>query len=359
MTSFICIKKAALISFTVALAGCAEIPVKVGDSSAKTTATGSASGANSQNANSQLESCGEPLGTMALFEQKYGWYYSMQRYGLQSTVPVLRLLAQQSNCFVVVERGRAFQNIEQERDLEQSGELRTNSNFGKGQLVSADFTLTPSLTFSEKNTSGLGGLVGGVIGSVGSVVGGSLRFGQASSLLTMIDNRSGVQLIAAEGSAKGTSVGGFGGLFGRKLSGALGAYAKTPESKVIVASMMDAFNNVVIASRSYVAQEVQGQGLGTGGKLGVDGASTNTSSNSQAASQSSAQSNAQSSPSGGNQSILRMQQQLNALGYDAGTADGVMGQKTRDAISAFQTDNNLKSTGRLDLPTKSALEQLQ
>jgi len=279
----------------------------------------------------------------------------MQRFGLQSTVPVLRLLAQQSNCFVVVERGRAFENIELERDLEQSGELRTNSNFGKGQLVSADFTLTPSLTFSEKNTSGLGGLVGGVIGNVGSVVGGSLRFGQASSLLTMVDNRSGVQLIAAEGSAKGTSVGGFGGLFGRRLSGALGAYAKTPESKVIVASMMDAFNNVVIASRSYVAQEIQGQGLGTGGKLGVDGASTNTSSNAQPSSQTSAQSNS----SGGNQSILRMQQQLNALGYDAGSADGVMGQKTRNAISAFQEDNNLKSTGRLDLPTKSALEQLQ
>jgi len=354
MKSFMCIKKAALISLSVALAGCAEIPVKAGDSSAKTAATGSAGGANSQNANSQLESCAEPLGTMALYEQKHDWWYSMRRHGLQSTVPVLRLLAQQSNCFVVVERGRAFQNIEEERALEQSGELRTNSNFGKGQLVSADFTLTPTLTFSERNTGGLGGLVGGVVGSVGSIVGGSLSFGQASSLLTLVDNRSGVQLIASEGSAKGTSIGGFGGLAGRRLAGALGGYAKTPESKVIVAAMMDAFNGVVVASRSYVAQEIQGQGLGTGGKLGVDGASTNSSANTQPSSQSIAQSN-----SSGNQSILQMQQQLNALGYDAGTADGVMGQKTRNAISAFQEDNNLKATGRLDLPTKSALEQLQ
>ncbi|MBX2869813.1 MAG: peptidoglycan-binding protein [Acidiferrobacterales bacterium] len=351
MIRFTSIKTLALASLSIALTGCAEMPVKVGDDSSKTVATGSAGGASSQNASSQLESCGEPLGTMALYEQKYDWYYSMRRYGLQSTVPVLRLLAQQSNCFVVVERGRAFKNIEQERKLEESGELRTNSNFGKGQLVSADFTLTPSLTFSESNTGGLGGLVGGVFGSVGSVVGGSLKFGQASSLLTLVDNRSGVQLIAAEGSAKGSSVGGFGGLFGRKLGGAMGAYAKTPEAKVIVASMMDAFNSVVIASRSYVAQEIQGQGLGTGGKLGVDGGTTNASTSSQTA--------VQSSSSGGNQSIMTAQKQLNALGYDAGSADGVMGNKTRTAISQFQEDNNLKSTGRLDLQTKSALEQLQ
>ena len=343
------IRNTAILAFAFSLTACAQMPVKMGNASSKTTATGSAAGSSTQNASSELETCEQTLGTMALYEEKYDWYYTMRRYGVQSTVPILRLLAQQSNCFVVVERGRALKNVQQERNLEESGELRANSNFGKGQLVSADFTLTPTLTFSENNTSGLGGLVGGVLGSVGAVVGGSLKFGQASSLLALVDNRSGVQLIAAEGSAKGTSVGGFGGLFGSKLSGALGAYAKTPEAKVIVAAMMDAFNNVVIASRSYVAQEVQGQGLGTGGKLAVDGQSTPTNT----------ASSSQSNGSTGNQSILAVQQQLNALGYNAGVADGVMGGKTRTAISQFQSDNNLEATGRLDLSTKSALQQLQ
>jgi hypothetical protein len=35
---------------------------------------------------------------------------------------------------------------------------------------------------------------------------------------------------------------------------------------------MDAFNQMVISLRNYKAQTVQGQGLGGGGRLGVDGA---------------------------------------------------------------------------------------
>jgi hypothetical protein len=44
-------------------------------------------------------------------------------YKLRPVTPVLRLFAQQSNCFVV-ERGKAMSNMPQERALAQSGELR-------------------------------------------------------------------------------------------------------------------------------------------------------------------------------------------------------------------------------------------
>ena len=44
--------------------------------------------------------------------------------------------------------------------------------------------------------------------------------------------------------------------------------------KVISAAFMDAFNQMVISLRNYRAQTVQGQGLGGGGKLGVDGGAT-------------------------------------------------------------------------------------
>ncbi len=37
---------------------------------------------------------------------------------------------------------------------------------------------------------------------------------------------------------------------------------------------------------------------------------------------------------------------LNALGYDAGSPDGVMGERTADAIRAYQRDNELAETGR-------------
>ena len=41
---------------------------------------------------------------------------------------------------------------------------------------------------------------------------------------------------------------------------------------MISAAFMDAFNQMVISLRNYKAQTVQGQGLGGGGRLGVDGA---------------------------------------------------------------------------------------
>ncbi|MDH3464954.1 MAG: peptidoglycan-binding protein [Gammaproteobacteria bacterium] len=312
------------------LSACAELPVETGDASSKTVVTGSAGGANAQNANKELEHCDRPLGTMALVEEQHTWWYTMRGYGVQSTVPILRLMAQQSNCFVVVERGLAFRNITQERSLEQSGELRSNSNFDKGQLVSADYTLTPTLTFSDRNTGGVGGIIGGAFGSLGAIVGGGLKFSQASTLLALVDNRSGVQVLAAEGSAKGTSLGGLFGLGRSKFAGALGSYAQTPEAKVIVAAMMDAFNNVIIASRSYVAQETGGKGLGTGGALEVSGSTIQPRYDQSVL------------------TVLKVQQQLIALKYDPGVADGIMGEKTRKALKAFQADYGLPVTGEID-----------
>ena len=41
---------------------------------------------------------------------------------------------------------------------------------------------------------------------------------------------------------------------------------------MIAAAFSDAYNNLVRAARNYKPQRVQGQGLGGGGRLGVDGA---------------------------------------------------------------------------------------
>jgi len=46
--------------------------------------------------------------------------------------------------------------------------------------------------------------------------------------------------------------------------------------------------------------------------------------------------------------VLRAQIALNARGYDAGPADGVLGNRTRNAIRLFQGDNQVPVTGRLD-----------
>jgi localization factor PodJL len=46
--------------------------------------------------------------------------------------------------------------------------------------------------------------------------------------------------------------------------------------------------------------------------------------------------------------IGNIQRILNKNGYDAGGADGVMGEKTKNAIMAFQKDNGMSPTGEID-----------
>ena len=241
----------------------------------KGAVTGAAGGANSEGANSALERCDQALGTIGVVEdQNAPWYHQLQSYKLGSTVPVLRMMIQQSNCFVVVERGAAMRNMQMERQLQKSGEMREGSNFGGGQMVAADYTMNPSIQFSQ-NTGGMGGALGGLsrsLGVIGALAGG-IKTNEASTTLIMIDNRSGVQLAAAEGTAKNTDFALFGASYGWAAGGAAGGYSSTPEGKIIIAAFADSYNQLVKVVRNYRAQTVKG-GLGTGGALGVQGGFT-------------------------------------------------------------------------------------
>lgn len=53
--------------------------------------------------------------------------------------------------------------------------------------------------------------------------------------------------------------------------------------------------------------------------------------------------------------IGNIQRILNKNGYDAGSADGIMGQKTKNAIVSFQKDNNLPANGAIDEALVKAL----
>lgn len=48
------------------------------------------------------------------------------------------------------------------------------------------------------------------------------------------------------------------------------------------------------------------------------------------------------------QAVRNIQHILNKNGYSAGSADGMMGQKTKSAIAAFQKDNGMTATGEVD-----------
>lgn len=258
------------ITASLGLAGCDATMPKMGGSSGNTV-TGAAGGGTSEGANSQLERCSETLGTLAVVEDQSApwWYDYYSRYPkLGSTVPVLRMMIQQSNCFVVVERGRAMNNMMQERALMQSGEMREGSNFGKGQMVAADYTMNPSIQFSAKGTGGLGGAVGGLFGHTVGFLAGGLKSNEAATTLLLIDNRSGVQVSSSVGNAKNFDYNLFGGLFGGGAGGLGGGFTNTPEGKVLTAAFADSYNQMVKALRNYKTQSVKG-GLGKGGQLKV------------------------------------------------------------------------------------------
>ena len=265
-------KPAALaLAASLALAGCVSTGPTLGDN--KGTVSGAAGGTAAQGQNTSLEKCTDTLGTMALQEDiNAPWYTQLRQYNLGSTVPVLRLMIQQSNCFVIVERGAGLQAMERERNLMRGDEGRAGSNMGGGQMVAADYLMRPSIQFSGKTGGGGGGLGGLLPGALGAVA-GNVGVNEASTTLLMVDIRSGVQISAAEGSGKNYDFGLFGSAFTGGLAGAGGGYSNTPRGKVVVAAFADSYNQMVKALRTYKAQTVRG-GLGTGGRLGVQGGQT-------------------------------------------------------------------------------------
>jgi hypothetical protein len=209
-----------------------------------------AAGTSGSTGDGGIEKCEKPMGAVAVVEPQDFIVSSLRGYGLQSPVPLIRMMIQQSNCFLVVERGIGMQNLQQERDLASSGEMRGNANMGKGQMVAADFVLTPNVVFSEGNAGGVGGALGGVLSRANpllGVVAGGLKFKEAQTSILLSDARSSIQVAAAEGSTKKADMRLGGALFGTGGFGAIGGYGNTNEGKIIAAAFMDNYNKIVQA----------------------------------------------------------------------------------------------------------------
>lgn len=119
-------------------AGLFDFKLGGGDKKEAGQPSGSAGPDGAQGEAKELEKCDKPYGTLAVVEPQDAVISHLLQYGLQSPTGLIRMMVQQSNCFVLVERGRAMQNLMQERQLAESGELRKGSNMGKSQMVTAD-----------------------------------------------------------------------------------------------------------------------------------------------------------------------------------------------------------------------------
>jgi hypothetical protein len=196
---------------------------------------------------SQAEKCDAPKGTLAVNEPQGEAVAALQKAGLASPSGLIRMIIANSNCFQVVERGAGMANIMQERALSEGGQMQGGQNIGKGQLVAADFVLVPNVVIAAHTSGGVGGGLGGFsrgLGLLGAIA-GNLKFKEASTAMVMSDVRSGLQVAAAEGSAKQTdfNIGGF--LLGAGGAAALGGYSNTAEGKLIAAGFLDNWNNIV------------------------------------------------------------------------------------------------------------------
>ena len=210
---------------------------------------GNAGAQGGSNAPEGLERCDKPMGAVAVVEPMDRILGYLRAYNLQSPVGLIRMMIQQSNCFIVVERGVGMQNAMQERALANSGELRSNSNVGGGQMVTADYILTPAVVFSENNAGGVGAGVGGLLGRRVGAIAGGLKFKEAQTSMLLADSRTTVQVAAAEGGAGEADLRLGAGLFGGGFGAVGGGYGNTNEGKIIAAAFMDNYNGIVNAVR--------------------------------------------------------------------------------------------------------------
>lgn len=209
-----------------------------------TEVTGSAGQGGAQGQAGDLMRCAKPIGTAALLEADHPGY---AQYGLTSPIPLVKLLMAQSGCFQVVDRGASSAALKQERALAREGEMQKGSNMGGGQMVAADYIITPQIVHKDSNAGGGAGGLGSLLpGKIGAIAGG-LRVKKLESqvMLTVTNVRTSVQEAIATGSARKSDIGIGGFLWVGGAAGGGGVYESTDIGKITAAAFLDAHNKLV------------------------------------------------------------------------------------------------------------------
>nr|WP_092957303.1 CsgG/HfaB family protein [Paracidovorax konjaci] len=243
----------------LALAACGEKKTELGQGGS--VVSGSAGPQGAQNAARELVRCDAPVATLALAENPNGYVMGSGYQLPASPVPLVKLLAQQSGCFRVVDRAAGLRGTVQEQDLRDAGVLRKDTTVHKGRGYEAQYTLTPSLTFSEQNAGrGIGGILAmiPVLRDMAGLIGlaEQVKLKEAQTALLLSDNETTEQVAAATGSARTTDLGVGGLVIGRLGGGAGAGWSNTNEGKVIAAAFLDAHNQLVTQVRALQAKDM-------------------------------------------------------------------------------------------------------
>lgn len=201
-------------------------------------------------ADTRLGRCVEPVANVAVeIGEEAEWLDGLREaYQLPDPMPVLSLLMQNSGCFRVVDRSRILAIARERAALEEAGVQFDDS--ASAQVATVDYIITPKILIQDPDASGGGGILGGITSRLtGGLVVVGVRNAEARTMLTLTNARSGVQEAVVEGSARNRDIGigGFGvaGLSGGASLGGAGAYTSTDMGKIVMAAMLDAYNNIL------------------------------------------------------------------------------------------------------------------
>ncbi|MDE2182830.1 MAG: peptidoglycan-binding protein [Alphaproteobacteria bacterium] len=230
-----------------------------------------------QKKEAQIPTCAHKIGTAAIYEPENKWWTGL---GLESPEALIKIFVMRSGCFTLLDRGKGFSAVEQERDLASAGQLRGGSNMGKGQMKAADYVIVPDIVSKNANAGGssLFALAGALVPGVGGALisGIKLTDRTADVTLTVTDVRSSEQVAMDEGHATKTDIGwgAAGGVVAGGGFGAMGAgsYESTEIGQVVTLAYLDAYTKLVtqlggVSSNASTANKQQAVTMAREGHL--------------------------------------------------------------------------------------------
>ncbi|WP_179958228.1 CsgG/HfaB family protein [Chitinimonas arctica] len=241
-----------------ALVGCKQSGIETGNAGGIVTGAAGQKGSSGESRN--IEKCETPLATIGVIENPNGYTYTSGRGNLpESPLPLVRMMLQQSGCFRLVDRGLGLKGSKQELDLQESGLTRQNTTVNvRGNVLEAQYILTPTLVFSEQNAGGgLEGILARipVIGQFAGLA-DRVKFKEAQVVLTITDSQTTEQLVAAEGSSRATDLGTAGLMFGAAGGAGMAGWTNTNEGKVVAAAFLDSVNKLIPHVRDLEAKSM-------------------------------------------------------------------------------------------------------
>lgn len=260
------------------------------------------------------------------FEVKAG-YNARRKLGNGMSDMLVNALVE-SQCFRVMERSR-IAAILKEQNLGRDGIVSASTAASVGQMIGAQLLVMGTVTEFDENESGGG--VGAFLGR--AVAGVGMKTAHVGLIVRIVDATTGEILVSKSVDKKVNKLGlAAGSLYGLGIGG--GLYTSQ--------AMQDAIEQTLIETAAIISQ----QRARLDNAVGI----------SPIVRQQNVLSNSYQSTGLGKRVIRKIQENLTRLGYSPGTADGIMGGKTKSAIQLYQEDYNLPVNGKA---TRALLNSLK